>query len=65
MAQLLTCTRSPATQILNQGEWDERLPRSFEITKEGLERAKQAPKPCYQKPAQVAVGEGAKIEAGT
>ncbi|ORY24568.1 FAD dependent oxidoreductase-domain-containing protein [Naematelia encephala] len=65
MARILTCTRSLAKQILNPGEWDERLPKSFEITEERLERAKQAPKPYKKEPApEVPVGENAEAESG-
>jgi hypothetical protein len=40
MARILTCTRSLATQIHNQGSWDARLPRCFAITEERLHRAR-------------------------
>ncbi|EIM92347.1 FAD dependent oxidoreductase [Stereum hirsutum FP-91666 SS1] len=43
MSRILSCTQSLAKQILDQGVWDERLPRSFEITEERMERAKTAP----------------------
>lgn len=43
MSRILCCTRSLAQQLLDQGTWDDRLPRSFEITKERFERAKQIP----------------------
>lgn len=41
MSRILACTRSLALQIKNQGEWDDRLPRSFEITTERFQRAQR------------------------
>lgn len=43
MSRILACTRSLAAQMGSpQLEWDERLPRSFEITRDRFERAKKA-----------------------
>ncbi|CED85316.1 FAD dependent oxidoreductase [Phaffia rhodozyma] len=44
MSRIISCTQSLAQQIKDQGTWDPRLPRSFEITQERLDRAKAAPK---------------------
>jgi len=41
MSRILCCTRSLAQQIKDQGSWDERLPRSFEITTERFQRAQR------------------------
>jgi glycine/D-amino acid oxidase-like deaminating enzyme len=41
MARILTCTRGLAAQM-GSGDWDERLPRVFDITEERLERARRA-----------------------
>lgn len=48
MARILTCTRGLALQM-KDGQWDERLPRCFDITPERLKRAQQAAKiPTFQ-----------------
>ncbi|TXT10487.1 uncharacterized protein COLE_04421 [Cutaneotrichosporon oleaginosum] len=41
MARILTCTRGLAAQM-KTGDWDERLPRVFDITPERLQRARHA-----------------------
>lgn len=44
MASILNATRYLARQ-LQTGEWDEGLPRCFQITEERLKRARQAKSP--------------------
>ncbi|KAL7411653.1 FAD dependent oxidoreductase [Mrakia frigida] len=60
MSRILSCTRSLAQQIQNQGIWDDRLPRSFEITTERFQRARgiQPMLPDGDNPGRREEGEG-------
>lgn len=44
MSRILCCTRALAKQMMDpQHQWDERLPRTFEISSERIKRALEAP----------------------